>query len=65
MNQPLKPFKVTRVGDKIAVVLYSAKRIVLHQGFIQVADIERLTPLFKRYLKKNDVTAIINEIQEV
>lgn len=58
----MKPYKVTRVGDKIAIVLYSATRRVLHQGFIQVTDIERLMPLFKRYLKKNDVEALVKEI---
>ena len=59
----MKPYRVTRVNDKIAVVLYSKTRKVLHQGFITAADISRLIPLFSHYLNKSDVKAIIAEIE--
>ena len=47
---PSLKFRTTRVNDKIAVVIYSKAGKVAHQGFITVADIDRLQPLFRRYL---------------
>lgn len=61
----MKLFKVTRVNDKIAVVLYSKSHKVLHQGFITVQDIDRLMPLFNRYLNKTNVAALVAEIRSV
>lgn len=59
----MKRYRVTRVNDKIAVVIYSKTRKVLHQGFITVADIDRLLPLFSRYMNKTEVAALVAEIK--
>ncbi len=59
----MKAYRVTRVNDNIAVVLYSKTRKVLHQGLITTNDIDRLMPLFNRYLSKSDVIAIVKEIR--
>lgn len=56
-------FKVTKVGDKIAIVLYGRTRKPVHQGFITKADAARLQPLFARYLTKADVTALNSQIE--
>ena len=60
-----KAYKVTRVGDKIAVVLYGKTGNMVHQGFIQTSDIDRLMPLFKRYLKVSEVTSLVAAIKAV
>lgn len=46
----VKHFRATRVNDKIAVVIYSKAGRIAHQGLITVADLDRLQPLFRRYL---------------
>lgn len=57
-----RKYRVTRVNDKIAVVIYHKSGKVAHQGFITVADIDRLQPLFRRYLtvaETNNLNAAI------
>lgn len=61
----MKPYRVTRVNDKIVVVLFSKTRKILHQGFITVEDIDRLMPLFTHYLKKADVAELVSEIKAI
>lgn len=58
-----RKYRVTRVKDMIAVVLYSKSGKVAHQGFITVADIDRLQPLFRRYLTVAETTELNNAIR--
>jgi len=60
-----KKYKVTKVGDKIAVVLYGRTHKPIHQGFITKADVARLQPLFNRYLSKSDVTELNSQIEAI
>ncbi len=60
----MKKFKVTRVGDRLAVVLYGRTGKPVMQGFVcDTGDIERLQPLFRRYLTVADTAAINAEIR--
>lgn len=54
----MQKFRATRVGEKIAVVIYSKTRKPLHQGFITLADLDRLQPLFAHYLNKSEVVEL-------
>jgi len=61
----LRTFRVTRVGDQIAVVLYGRTGKPIHQGFITKDDSARLQPLFKRYLKVADVAELNRQIEAI
>lgn len=55
------PYRATRLSTgKIAVVLYSKTHKPVMQGIMDKndAEIERLQPLFKRYLKASEVVAL-------
>lgn len=62
----MKPkFKATKVGDKIAVVLYGRTGKPVHQGFITKADTDRLQPLFRRYLTVAETAALNSQIAAI
>lgn len=58
-------FRATRVGDKIAVVIYSRAGKIAHQGFITKADSDRLQPLFRRYLTIAETAELTRQIATI
>jgi hypothetical protein len=59
-----KLYRVTVVKDKIAVVIYHKSGKLAHQAFVEKSDVERLQPLFKRYMNRADVEQLSAEIEE-
>lgn len=62
---PLRKFRVTQVGDKIAVVLYGRTGKPVMQGFCTKDDTARLQPLFRRYLTVADTAELNRQIEAI
>lgn len=56
-------WRVTRVDDKIACVLYYRSGNVAHQSFVDIRDLDRLRPLFRRYLTIKDTESLFTAIR--
>lgn len=61
----LRKFKVTPVGDKIAVVLYGRTGKPVMQGFMTKADSARMQPLFRRYLTVAETAELNSQIEAI